>query len=280
MPSGLEHPVDVGIEYYAFRVRVMHSKSTGVGSCAGCATPIRLTLKSIQLDQPAATAYNVLLTEPIGGTQIYWQNRFGPLPIIDGFTPAGGNAGDPVTITGARFTGSTAVRFSGTTATFDAISDGEIRATVPDGARTGYVTVETPDGLATSTARFIVAPVITAVTPGRAPIGTTVTITGLNFTETSRVEFNGVSAPFVVGSDTQLYPRVPNGATDGPVAVFNAGGSAVSSDTFHVGPVPIPGDGSINLSWDDCGLAGSELKTFACNTNLGPPFAMMGSFRA
>ena len=34
----------------------------------------------------------------------------------------------------------------------------------------------------------------------------------------------------------------------------------------------------INLSWDDCGLAGPERKTFACDTDLGTPFVLSGSF--
>src|SRR5437899_4981080 len=34
----------------------------------------------------------------------------------------------------------------------------------------------------------------------------------------------------------------------------------------------------IDLSWDDCGAAGAQLKTFACNTNSGSSFDLVGSF--
>src|ERR1044071_915287 len=34
----------------------------------------------------------------------------------------------------------------------------------------------------------------------------------------------------------------------------------------------------INLSWDDCGVNGSQDKTFSCTTNLGSPFTAIGSF--
>jgi hypothetical protein len=34
----------------------------------------------------------------------------------------------------------------------------------------------------------------------------------------------------------------------------------------------------INLSWDDCGAAGNELATFACNTNNGIAGILVGSF--
>jgi len=36
----------------------------------------------------------------------------------------------------------------------------------------------------------------------------------------------------------------------------------------------------INLSWNDCGAAGTQDATFACNTNSGAPFSMVGSFVA
>jgi hypothetical protein len=34
----------------------------------------------------------------------------------------------------------------------------------------------------------------------------------------------------------------------------------------------------INLSWNDCGVAGTQNTTFACNTNSGAPFSAIGSF--
>jgi hypothetical protein len=38
--------------------------------------------------------------------------------------------------------------------------------------------------------------------------------------------------------------------------------------------------GGINLSWNDCGITGQQNATFACNTNTGAPFSMIGSFIA
>ncbi len=38
--------------------------------------------------------------------------------------------------------------------------------------------------------------------------------------------------------------------------------------------------GGINLSWDDCGVAGVENKTFACDTNTGDRFRVYASFVA
>ena len=33
----------------------------------------------------------------------------------------------------------------------------------------------------------------------------------------------------------------------------------------------------INLSWDDCGSSGEQRKEFACDTNVGAPFKLVGS---
>jgi len=41
--------------------------------------------------------------------------------------------------------------------------------------------------------------------------------------------------------------------------------------------VPTPGMGAINLSWVDCGLAGTDNEAFACNTNAGT-HKIFGSF--
>lgn len=38
-----------------------------------------------------------------------------------------------------------------------------------------------------------------------------------------------------------------------------------------------PARAGINLSWDDCGTAGAQRQEFACNTNTGVPFRLIGS---
>ena len=49
-------------------------------------------------------------------------------------------------ILGDNLTGTTKVSFNGVAAPFTVISDSEIQATVPTGATTGNVTVDTPGG--------------------------------------------------------------------------------------------------------------------------------------
>ncbi len=43
-------------------------------------------------------------------------------------------------------------------------------------------------------------------------------------------------------------------------------------------PVPVAQAAGVNLSWNDCGVAGTELKSFACDTNTGASFVLVGSY--
>jgi hypothetical protein len=163
-----------------------------------------------------------------------------PAPSISSFTPTSGPVGASVTITGTSFTNATDVKFNGTSATFTADSDTQITATVPTGATSGTLSVTGPGGTGTSGSSFIVAPAISSFTPTSGPVGTSVTITGANFTGASSVTFNGTSATFTFDSATQITATVPTGATTGPIAVTTTAGTGTSASNFTVtvGPAP------------------------------------------
>jgi hypothetical protein len=69
-----------------------------------------------------------------------------PPPYISGFTPTKGPIGTPVVITGASFTGTTAVKFGDVAGSYHVDNDGQITATVPAGAITAPITVVAPGG--------------------------------------------------------------------------------------------------------------------------------------
>jgi hypothetical protein len=193
----------------------------------------------ITVNVPAgATTGPITVTTP-GGTATS-QQVFTVLvpPTITAFTPTSGVVGTSVTITGTNFTNVSAVTFNGTNAPgFQVNTAGtQITVNVPAGATTGVITVTTPGGTATSQQIFTVLfpPTITAFTPTSGVVGTSVTITGTNFTNVSAVRFNGVAATFTVNSATQLTATVPAGATTGPITVTTPGGTATSEQIFTV----------------------------------------------
>jgi len=158
-------------------------------------------------------------------------------PTITSFSPTSGPVGTNVTITGTNFTGTTGVKFAGTSASFTVASDTTLTAGVPSGALTGTISVTAPGGTATSANTFTVtppAPTISSFTPASGPVGTKVTITGTNFAGTTRVTFGGTSATFTVVSSTSLTATVPTGARNGSIGVTTPGGTATSSRSFRV----------------------------------------------
>jgi len=68
--------------------------------------------------------------------------------------PTSSVQGRPVTILGNNLTGSTSVTFNGTPASFQVVSNTEIKTTVPKGATTGAVRVTTPGGVLVSNTNF------------------------------------------------------------------------------------------------------------------------------
>ena len=102
----------------------------------------------------ALAALFVVLTAPLSRAQ----------PILLSISPEKGPVGASVTITGVGFTGANSVLFGTVPATtFTIDSDEQITATVPQGAVTAPVEVDSPDGNATSLDPFVVQPNVLVV---------------------------------------------------------------------------------------------------------------------
>ncbi len=152
-----------------------------------------------------------------------------PLPTIISFTPSSGGAGVQDTITGTNFTGATAISFGGiAAASFTVVNATTVYATPASIGATGVISVSTPGGTATSSAIFTwnPSPTITSISASQGYPGSTVTITGTNFTGASAVSFGGTAAAsFTVNSATSITATVGTGAS-GNVTVTAAGGTA------------------------------------------------------
>ncbi len=161
------------------------------------------------------------------------------VPTVTGISPAGGSSagGTTVTVTGTNFNGATVVDFGSTPATNVVdVSATEITCTSPAGTGNVYVTVTGPGGVsATSSASqfaYSTAPVVTAVTPPAAPLagGTTVTITGANFTGATAVDFGTLAAThFTIVSSAEITATVPAGTGTVDVTVVTPLGTSATS---------------------------------------------------
>ena len=163
-------------------------------------------------------------------------------PTITSFTPTSGptTGGTTVTITGTNFTGATSVKFGTTAAaSYTVTSSTKIKAvTKPHAAGTVKISIKTVDGTGTSSGNFtfVAPPAITSFTPtsGTSSGGTTVTVTGTNFTGATSVKFGTTAAAsYTVTSATKIKAVTKShAAATVKISVTTPGGTATSTANF------------------------------------------------
>jgi RHS repeat-associated protein len=203
---------------------------------------------------PAGATTGKITVTTSAGTATSTSN-FTVKPNITSFTPTSGAVGASVTITGTTFTGATSVKFNGTSATFHVDLSTQITTTVPANATTGPISVTTAGGTATSSTSFTVAPRLTSFTPSSGAVGTSVAISGANFTGTTSVNFNGTPTTFAVNSSVKVTAPVPAGAGTGKISVTTPAGTGISATDFTVTVAAL---GGAPLEIADAGLDASE----------------------
>ncbi|MDB5655223.1 MAG: outer rane autotransporter barrel domain protein, partial [Tardiphaga sp.] len=147
---------------------------------------------------------------------------------------------------GTNFTGATAVTIGGTSATaITVVSATSITATTPaHAAATVDIVVTTPGGSGTGTGlyTYAAAPTVASIAPNAGPTagGTSVTITGTNFTGATAVTIGGTSATAItVVSATSITATTPaHAAGTVDVVVTTPGGAATGTGlyTYAGGP--------------------------------------------
>ena len=158
-------------------------------------------------------------------------------PVIRSFTPTSGSSGTTVTIYGANFIGTLAVRLGNIISAFAVANDSTIFVLVGSGASGNVSVIKRYDSATLGGFTYIAPPVITLVTPASAPVGTTVTIWGRNFkpvADSNVVYFGAVRAVVTSASDSVLTAIVPGGATYMPVTVTTNNLMGYSAYPFNV----------------------------------------------
>ncbi len=111
----------------------------------------------------------------------------------------------------------------------------------------------------TCSALVLSAPSVGGFNPTSGSVGTSVMITGSNFTGATTVAFNGMAASsFTVNSNTQITATVPSGASTGPISVTTGGGTGTSAANFTVtaagatltaSPPSVAAGATVTVSW-------------------------------
>ena len=112
-------------------------------------------------------------------------------------------------------------------------------------------------------------PTVDSFTPTTGPFGTSVVLTGTNFTGATAVTFNGTPASgFVVNSPTQITVPVPVGATAGRIGVTTGIGTGSSTSYFTPSPPtvssfsPTSGSSGTSVVLTGLGFIGATNITF------------------
>ncbi len=220
---------------------------------------------------------------------------YGTLPTVTLVSPNSGPTGTGVTLTGTSFTGATGVTVGGVTAGFTAGTDTSMAVTIPAGTPGGLVHILVTNGLGTSSAvsadQFTNTglPTVTSLSINTGPTtgGTTVVITGTNFTPTATVAFGGTPASVVYNSGTSLTATSPGhipGNAD--VAVSTAYGTSINTAadnfTYTSGSLPVitslsPNFGPIGggnvITITGTNLTGTGTTTVSFGTSAATPYS-------
>ncbi len=224
-------------------------------------TEVRFVVRSdteINVNSPAGTAgtVDIIVANATGTSPVSPDDEFiyTDVPIVTGVSPNAGPVagGTDVTITGYGFTRAIDVYFGSTAVRYAVRSDTGITAASPPGTSgTVDITVTYPGGTtATSPAdrfTYFALPAVSSVSPPAGPTsgGTSVTITGTDFTGATAVSFGGTGAIITSNTGTVITATSPAGSVSTvDIMVTTPGGTSATSPadrfTYTDTPTTVP----------------------------------------
>jgi len=210
------------------------------------------------------------------GTAVY-NSRFTitGAPTITSVSPMSGAVGGEIAITGSNFSNVTDVTFyDSPSPSWKLNSPTSITAVVPYGTPSpGRWRVVNPAYTAVYNPTFSVTgtPNITSVSPMNGPVGSTVTISGANFANVTRVTFYDYPSPsFTVNSPNSITAKVPAGTpTPGRWRVVNPAYTAVYNSLFSIGSDTTAPTAPTGLAVTNATSSGLTLSWNASSDNVG-----------
>ena len=164
-------------------------------------------------------------------------------PTVSGFWPGAVVDNSFVFVFGSNFIfNQTQVAVGGVPATVMQMIDASLLFFMPPSpSASGFITVTTPSGTATSSTPFgvpLTGLAVTGLWPAQGSTGSIVFVFGHNFVSMqTQVSLNGVGAPIVQVIDGGLlFFMVPAGAATGPITVTTPTASVITSSNFTVIP--------------------------------------------
>jgi uncharacterized repeat protein (TIGR03803 family) len=140
-----------------FRITAQGNLTTLYNFCASMPCTDGSNPRATLVQHTNGKIYGTTLSGGANDEGVIFSLDLGLPPFVEALSPAG-SVGKAVKILGQGLTGTTSVSFNGTTSSFTVQSDTYLSATVPSGATTGYITVNTPSGTLSSNKQFRVVP--------------------------------------------------------------------------------------------------------------------------
>jgi hypothetical protein len=152
----------------------------------------------------------------------------------------------------------------------DALTDGDIPYLIVTEANSSDADYDGIDPDDVSVTNIELIPSIISFTPTIACYGsgTTIVITGRNFTGATAVKVNNINASFTVNSSTQVTATMPATATTGTISVITSLGTAISNSSLSVTYSPTAVAGTEIITCSNYGAVNITAGSSATNSSV------------
>lgn len=177
--------------------------------------------------------------------------------------PSSGPVGTLVTLSGGPFAASVfqnQVKFGEVLASISLASSSSLVVSVPYGATSGAIVIQSSGAVFQTLNAFKVLPSISGVAPASAAVGANVILQGSALENPQLVTIGGISLPVLDSTYGSITVTIPPGIGSGPIQVQTQDGVAVSPFPFKIAPAILAFFPASAKQGDPVTLVGSSLQ--------------------